>query len=113
MRCKKLLSVIIVFAMVFSFMPSLVRAEETDIASAGTAEELATALAAGGTFTSHFDTVSPVELSSGATITGGTYLTHSGNPSTGDGFDMGMMFVTLVVSAAAIVVLSSKKRFVK
>ena len=35
----------------------------------------------GGSFTSHFDTVSPVELSEGATITGGTYLTHSGAAS--------------------------------
>ena len=35
----------------------------------------------GGSFTSHFDNVSPVELSNGATIKGGTYLTHSGNAS--------------------------------
>lgn len=35
----------------------------------------------GGTFTSHFDNVSPIELSSGSVVTGGTYLTHSGTPS--------------------------------
>ena len=32
----------------------------------------------GGTFYSHFDNVSPVELSSGSSIKGGTYYTHSG-----------------------------------
>ena len=35
----------------------------------------------GGTFYSHFDSVSPVELSAGSVITGGTYLKHSGTPS--------------------------------
>lgn len=35
----------------------------------------------GGNFTSHFDNVSPVELSEGATIKGGTYLVHSGAAS--------------------------------
>ena len=35
----------------------------------------------GGTFYSHFDNVSPVELSSGSSITGGTYYTHSEDPS--------------------------------
>ena len=35
----------------------------------------------GGTFYSHFDNVSPVELSTGSVITGGTYYTHSGNAS--------------------------------
>ena len=35
----------------------------------------------GGMFTSHFDNVSPVELSAGATIKGGTYLVHSGAAS--------------------------------
>ena len=35
----------------------------------------------GGSFYSHFDNVSPVELSSGSIISGGTYYTHSGNPS--------------------------------
>ena len=35
----------------------------------------------GGTFYAHFDTVSPVELSSGSTITGGTYYNHSGAAS--------------------------------
>ena len=35
----------------------------------------------GGTFYAHFDNVSPVELSNGATINGGTYLIHSGAAS--------------------------------
>ncbi len=35
----------------------------------------------GGTFTSLFDNISPIELSNGSKVTGGTYLTHSGNPS--------------------------------
>ncbi len=35
----------------------------------------------GGTFISHFDNVSPVELSAGATIKGGTFLVHSGAAS--------------------------------
>ena len=35
----------------------------------------------GGTFYSHFDNVSPVELSTGSVITGGTYYTHSGTAS--------------------------------
>ena len=35
----------------------------------------------GGTFYTHFDNVSPVELSTGSVITGGTYYTHSGNAS--------------------------------
>lgn len=35
----------------------------------------------GGTFTSHFDNVSPVELSKGSVIKGGKYLVHSGTPS--------------------------------
>ena len=35
----------------------------------------------GGTFYAHFDTVSPVELSSGSTITGGTFYNHSGEAS--------------------------------
>ena len=35
----------------------------------------------GGTFYSHFDNVSPVELSSGSTITGGTFYNHSGEAS--------------------------------
>ena len=36
----------------------------------------------GGTFYSHFDNVSPIELSTGSAVKGGTYLTHSGNVST-------------------------------
>ena len=36
----------------------------------------------GGTFYSHFDNVSPIELSNGSAVKGGTYLTHSGNVST-------------------------------
>lgn len=35
----------------------------------------------GGAFYAHFDTVSPVELSSGSTIAGGTFYNHSGVPS--------------------------------
>ena len=41
-----------------------------------------TLLITGGTFTSHFDNVSPIELSKGATVEGGTYKTHSGAVST-------------------------------
>ena len=51
----------------------------------------------GGTFTSHFDNVSPVELSSGSEITGGMFLVHSGAASTHayitnyvkDGYELG------------------------
>ena len=38
----------------------------------------------GGTFTAHFDNVSPVELSSGSTIMGGTYYNHAGVASQHD-----------------------------
>ena len=38
----------------------------------------------GGTFTAHFDNVSPVELSSGSTIKGGTYYNHAGVASQHD-----------------------------
>ena len=36
----------------------------------------------GGSFTAHFDNVSPVELSKGSEITGGSYYNHSGVAST-------------------------------
>ena len=52
-----------------------------DSGSAATSYYNGTLTISGGTFTSHFDNTSPVELSSGSTITGGTYLTHSGTPS--------------------------------
>lgn len=71
MHYKKLLAVLVVFAMVFSFTPSLVRAEEKDVTSAGTADELAAALAAGGTVALSADIAlaQMIEVPSGVTAT--------------------------------------------
>ncbi len=45
-------------------------------------DSIGTGSITGGTFTAHFDNVSPVELSAGAEITGGVYQNHSGEAST-------------------------------
>lgn len=111
MRCKKLLSVIIVFATVTIPFEMDAGSTASDyvvlyIADDGTLEEVPSAIADGKLVIalSHFSEYVVVNTTAVADPT---------NPNTGDGFDKGMMFVMLVVSTAAIVVLSSKKRFVK
>ena len=70
MHYKKLLAVLVVFAMVFSFTPSLVRAEEKDITSVSTAEDLAAALEKGG----EIKLLNSIEVSQTLTVPVGTIV---------------------------------------